>query len=86
VSKALGQGLVEGPQSVRVFEYDAESGTVRIELGKKLRDRLPEEFAEASYRVRTLRKEDFVVATILLQSDSPCPEASMRSLEKLPVS
>jgi phosphopantetheinyl transferase len=86
VSKAIGQGFVLGPQSLSVIEYDANSGEVRIELGPKLLDRLPTHFAVGPCIARTIRKEDFVVATILLQSERPCPAASRKSLEKSPVS
>ncbi len=85
VSKALGQGLVEGPQSLEVTAFDPAGGTVTVEISPRLAERLPMEM-EGPLEVRTVRKDDFVIATILLESQYLCPAATTTSSEKLPAS
>ncbi len=86
VSKSLGQGLVEGPQSLAVIEYDPTSGNVRMEMGPRLRERLPAATADIPLLARTIRKDDLVIATTLLESNSLCSAALRMSSEKSPVS
>ena len=86
VSKALGQGLVEGPQSLEVTAFDPASGTVTVEISPRLAERLPEEMGADPLEVRTLRKEDLMIATILLESQDLCPAATTTSSEKSPAS
>ncbi len=86
VSKALGQGLVLGPHSLEVVEFDSASGDVRIEPSSQLAEQLPGDWAEQSLLARTIRKDDLIIATILLESDASCRVASMMSSEKSPAS
>ncbi len=86
VSKALGQGMIEGPQSVVVTEFDPASGEVIVEISERFASRLTEEVDQTPLVVETLRKEDFIVATILLGRTPACREATTRSFEKSPAS
>ncbi|MCA9069038.1 MAG: 4'-phosphopantetheinyl transferase superfamily protein, partial [Planctomycetaceae bacterium] len=84
VSKALGQGMVDGPQSLSVTEYDPTNGHVTVEIGPKLAERLPDGASDSPIVARTLRKEDFIIATVLLESEKTCPAATMMSSGKSP--
>lgn len=84
VSKALGQGMVEGPQSLSVTEYDPATGHVMVEIGQKLADRLPDGASDFPIVAHTHRKEDFIVATVLLESERTCPAVTMMSSGKSP--
>ncbi len=85
VSKALGQGLVEGPSSLEVTSFDPAGGGVTVEISQRLAERLPMEMG-GPLDVRTIRKDDFVIATILLESPNLCPAATTMSSEKSPAS
>ena len=69
IGKALGRELVEGPHSVAVRAVDPESGEVRVELGSALAEEFPE-LAGAALRVRTVRENDWIVATTLCEKAS----------------
>lgn len=63
VSKALGEGLVEGPRSLTVQEIDA-AGQILVSLGPTLAAGFPE-FADDLLVAWTKRDGEFVVATSL---------------------
>jgi phosphopantetheinyl transferase len=65
-AKALGKGLVEGPQSVAVRKVDAATGTVEVILGDGLAGGFPE-LAGVPLVVYTAREGDWVVASTLCE-------------------
>jgi len=69
VAKALGQGLVEGPQTVAVRDVDPQSGTLRLALGAKLAAAFPE-LRSALLVAWTHRDGDYIVATTFAEKDS----------------
>ncbi len=66
VAKALGRGLIEGPQSLSVRELDSDTGVVGVVLGGKLAELFPE-FTGARIIVYTLRDGDYIVATSICE-------------------
>lgn len=66
VAKALGQGMVGGPQALVVQALDAPGGMVRVGLAGELAHRLRE--AEgATFTAFTAREADLIVATSVCQ-------------------
>ncbi|HZG67887.1 MAG TPA: polyketide synthase dehydratase domain-containing protein, partial [Herpetosiphonaceae bacterium] len=61
VAKALGQGMVGGPQALVVQAVDVQSGIVQVGLAGELSRRLPEA-ADATFTVLTAREGILIVA------------------------
>jgi len=83
VSKALGQGRLEDPRSLNVTQYDPTSGAVEICWSSPLVDRSAR---DQLLVVQTLRREDLIIATLLLAKSIPCPEVMTTSSGKSPAS
>ena len=66
VSKALGQGLIEGPQSLAVQKLDSQTGVVEVALRGKLAEMFPE-FANTRITAYTVRDSDYIVATSICE-------------------
>jgi len=64
LSKCLGRGLVEGPQSVAVQKVDWETGEVWVTVRGKLSTEFPE-LAEGDVMVYTIQENGYAVATAL---------------------
>jgi 4'-phosphopantetheinyl transferase EntD len=62
VGKALGRGLIHGPQSVIIKGLDAASGVVNMVLGDRFAGEFPE-LAGLPIAVYTTRHRDFVIAS-----------------------
>jgi len=68
VAKALGHGLVEGPQTVVVRDVDPQGETLRLALGAKLAAAFPE-LQSALLLAWTHRDGDYIVATTFAEKD-----------------
>jgi len=68
VAKALGRGLIEGPQSLSVRSLDVQTGTVKIALQGKLADEFPD-LANATVVVHTAQEKDYIFASTTCQGD-----------------
>lgn len=66
VCKALGKGLIEGPRSLSVRSFDAESGDVTVVLGRKLAELFPD-LEKTELIVYTAQEGDLIVATTLCE-------------------
>lgn len=73
VAKALGQGMVGGPQALVVQDLDVKSGRVQIGLGEALARRV-RGADNLTLTAFTRREGDFVVATSLYTTPSGRPE------------
>jgi phosphopantetheine--protein transferase-like protein len=66
VGKALGLGLLGGPQSVLVKEVDVAGGLVKVALGDKLASEFLR-FAGVPMAIYTTRHREFVIASTLCE-------------------
>jgi acyl transferase domain-containing protein/phosphopantetheinyl transferase (holo-ACP synthase) len=66
VGKALGRGLIHGPQSVIIKGFDAASGIVKMVLGDRFAGEFPE-LAGLPIAVYTTRHRDFVIASTVCE-------------------
>ena len=64
--KALGRGLIHGPQSVIVKAFDEASGVVNVALGDGFAGEFPE-LAGVSIAVYTTVQRDFIIASTLCE-------------------
>jgi phosphopantetheinyl transferase (holo-ACP synthase) len=70
VSKALGRGMIRGPQDLVAQALDARVGAVEIILAGEM-GRLFPEFAGHPQRAYTAREGDFIVASCLIERSLP---------------
>ena len=66
VAKALGRGLIDGPQSLAVRELHPHTGVVEVVLRGKLAELFPE-FAGNRIIAHTVRDSNYVVATSICE-------------------
>jgi phosphopantetheinyl transferase len=66
LGKALGRGLIHGPQSVVVQAWDEASGVVQVALGEGLAGEFPE-LAGVFIAVYTTCRGDFIIASTLCE-------------------
>jgi len=69
VASALGNGLVEGPQSVRLRELEAETGVVKLSLGDEVARALPR-LAGARIVAYTSREGEYIFAFTACEAGS----------------
>jgi len=65
VAKALGQGMIGGPQALVVKELDAGTGTVKVSLAGEMARRCPQ--SNNTLTAHTARENDLIVATALCE-------------------
>ena len=66
VAKALGRGLIEGPQSVVVKQMNAQTGIIQAALNGKLSDEFPE-FYNAQITSYTTKEADYIIAITICE-------------------
>jgi phosphopantetheinyl transferase len=69
-AKALGRGLIEGPQSLKVQEIDTQTGIVKVAVRGKLAEAFPE-FAAHLITTYTAREGNYVMASTHCQGRTP---------------
>jgi acyl transferase domain-containing protein/phosphopantetheinyl transferase len=66
IAKALGRGLLDGPQSVRIQAFDLRTGMVIVVLQGKLAEAFAD-FIDSELLAYTAREGDYVIASTLCQ-------------------
>ncbi len=72
LAKALGRGLIQGPQSLIVRELNIPAGDVKVALQGKFAEEF-QEFSQSTVVVHTALEEDYIIASIICERDKHVP-------------